>query len=161
MVTSINLTHLTEIMKMMAEAERIVGDFYQHCAEIWEEDRAFWLEIAVEEEKHAAHIERMARILALKPERFEIGRPFNRVSIQTFINGIEGLRKRLMEGSITRERAMFVARDIEASVMEKCYHEFLHTTDAEYLTLVNEITGETGDHRDRIEKRIGELKAGE
>lgn len=33
MVTSIDLTNLTDIMKMMAEAERLVGDFYQNCAE--------------------------------------------------------------------------------------------------------------------------------
>ena len=160
MVTSATLKNLTDTMKMMAAAERLVGDFYRDCAEIWEEDGAFWLEIAAEEEKHATQLERMAQILTLKPERFETGRPFNRTGIQTFMNGIEGLRQRLKEGMITRERAVFAARDVEASVLEKCYHEFLRTSDTEYLTLVNGITQETGDHKDRIEKRIQELKAG-
>ena len=160
MVTSAKLQDLTDTMTMMAAAERLVGDLYRDCAEIWEEDRAFWLEIAAEEEKHARHLERMAQILALKPERFETGRPLNRTSVQTFMNGIKGLRQRLKEGMITRERAVFAARDVEASVLEKCYHEFLRTSDTEYLTLVNGITQETGDHRDRIEKRIQELKAG-
>lgn len=102
----------------------------------------------------------MARILTLKPESFETGRPFNQTGIQTFMNGIEGLLKRLKEGLITRDRVIFVARDIEASIMEKCYHELLRTTDLEYMTLVNEVTKETSDHKDRIEKRIQALKAG-
>lgn len=160
MVTSATLMNLTDTMKMMAAAERLVGDFYRDCAEIWEEDRAFWQEIAAEEEKHATHLERMAQILTLKPERFATGRPFNRTSIQTFMNGIAGLRQRLKEGLITRERAVFAARDVEASILEKSYHEFLHTSDTEYLTLVNGIKQETGDHKDRIEKRIQALKAG-
>ena len=101
MVTSATLKNLTDTMKMMAAAERLVGDFYRDCAEIWEEDGAFWLEIAAEEEKHATQLERMAQILTLKPERFETGRPFNRTGIQTFMNGIEGLRQRLKEGMIT------------------------------------------------------------
>ena len=50
MVTSATLKNLTDTMKMMAAAERLVGDFYRDCAEIWEEDGAFWLEIAAEEE---------------------------------------------------------------------------------------------------------------
>ncbi len=160
MVKSTTLPYLLDTMKMMAAAERLVGDFYRDCAEIWAEDRDFWLDFAAEEEKHAGHLERMARILALRPERFETGRPFNRASVQTFMTGIEGLRKRLKEGSITRERAVFAARDVEASILEKCYHEFLHTTDAEYSTLVNGITQETKDHKDRIEKRIQKLQAG-
>ena len=76
------------------------------------------------------------------------------------MNGIEGLRQRLKEGMITREQAVIAARDVEASVLEKCYQEFLHTSDTEYRTLVSGITQETGDHKDRIDKRIQELKAG-
>jgi hypothetical protein len=55
---------------------------------------------------------------------------------------------------------VIAARDVEASVLEKCYQEFLHTSDTEYRTLVSGITQETGDHKDRIDKRIQELKAG-
>jgi len=46
MIKSIDLQSLIDVMKLMAAAERLVGDFYRHCAEKWEEDRTFWLDIA-------------------------------------------------------------------------------------------------------------------
>jgi hypothetical protein len=45
-------------------------------------------------------------------------------------------------------------RDIESSVMEKCYGEIVRTTDVEYLSPVDEVTKETRDHRNSIEQRI-------
>jgi hypothetical protein len=158
MAKLLDLKNLMDVMKMMADAERLIGEFYRNCAEQWEEDRDFWRAIADEEEKHARNIESMARIIALKPERFEIGRPFNQMGIQTFMNGIADHLKRLQEGLVNRERAMFVALDIEASVLEKCYHELVRTNDAEYLILMNELTKEAGEHRHSIAKRIQKLK---
>jgi len=160
MLTQMALQNLLETMGMMAATEKLVANFYQTCSEMCEADRAFWLAIAKEEEKHARNIERMSQIVALKPEHFEIGRPFNQTAIRTIMAGVEGHLKRLQEGIIPRERLMVVARDIEASVMEKNYGEIVRTTDLEYLNLVNEITQETTDHRNVIEQRIQALKAG-
>lgn len=147
-------------MNTMAAIERLIGDFYQECGEIWEEDRTFWMHIAAEEEKHAQYIERMAEIVALKPERFEIGRPFNQAAAQTVMAGIKKNLKRMKEGLITQERAMFITRDIEHSLMEKNYGEIVKTSDPEYLMLVREIMEETGTHRNSIDERIQTMKPG-
>jgi rubrerythrin len=160
MIKSEILQNLIDVMKLMAAAELYIADFYRNCAEIYEEDRAFWLAIVAEEAKHAKNIERMTQIIALKPERFEIGRPFNQTAIRTIMTGIEGHLKRLKEGPITRDRLMLMARDIESSVMEKYYDEVVRTTDVEYLSLMNEVTKETRDHRHSIEQRIQALRAG-
>jgi hemerythrin len=155
---SIDLQNLLEIMKMMAATEQLMADFYRACAEIWPEDREFWQATVAEEEKHAKNIERMAQIVATRPERFEIGRIFNQVAIRTIMNGVQGQLERLRKGLITRERAMFVARDIEASVMEKSYGEIVRTTDVEFLDLVREIVEDTATHRDSIEQRCQTTK---
>lgn len=160
MINSVSLHNLLEVMKMMAVNEQLIADFYRTCAEIWEEDRAFWSAIVADEEKHAKNIEKMAQIIALKPGIFEIGRPFNKIAIQTIMTGIEGQHKRLKEGLIPRDRLMVVARDIEASLIERHYNEVVRTTDAEYIKLMNEITRETIDHKNVIEQRIQALKNG-
>jgi len=158
MITSTGLQNLLAVMTMMAETERLIADFYRTCADLWEEDREFWLSIVAEEEKHAANLDRMARIVAARPERFEIGRPFNQAAIRTVTAGIESQLKRLKEDRVTRERLLYMARDTEASVIEKFYGEIVRTSDVEYLTLLKEITQETLDHKRGIEERIQALK---
>jgi len=160
MLTPLGLQNLLDVMKMMAATERLVADFYRTCAEIWAEDREFWSATVAEEEKHAKNIERMAQIVAAKPERFEIGRPFNQMAIKTIMTGIEGHLKRLKEGRITRDRLMFVARDIESSMMEKSYGEIVRTSDLEYLELVKEIVGDTASHKQKIEQRCQKTTSG-
>jgi hypothetical protein len=80
MITVKGLDNLFDVMKTMAATEWLIGDFYRVCAEKWEEDRSFWSHIADEEEQHARYIERMTGIIAEKPERFEIGRPFSQAA---------------------------------------------------------------------------------
>ena len=47
-----------------------------------------------------------------------------------------------------------------STLKKKHYSEIDRTTDIEYPNLVNEITKETGDHKDRIEQCILALKNG-
>ncbi|MBN1226848.1 MAG: hypothetical protein JXA79_07640 [Deltaproteobacteria bacterium] len=159
MITTKGLKDLLGIMEIMAANERLIGNFYQSCAETWEQDRIFWLTIAAEEEKHAKNIQRMAQIISLKPEQFQIGRFFNMAAIQTVMAGIRGHLKRLKEKQMTRGQAIFVARDIESSLIEKNYGEIVKTGDIEYLTLMKEVTEETEKHKESIERHIQEIKA--
>ncbi|MDY0045571.1 MAG: hypothetical protein RBS82_13035, partial [Syntrophales bacterium] len=76
MITPFALQNLAEIMKMMKETELLIATLYETCADIWEEDRKFWMDTAAEENKHASNIEKMAHIIASRPEHFVLGRPF-------------------------------------------------------------------------------------
>lgn len=160
MIQGIFLQNLLEIMKVMADTELLFAEFYRNCAETWEDDREFWMGIVVEEEKHARNIEKMSQLVSLKPERFEIGRPFNQMSIRTIMTGVNDNLKRLREGLISNERALLLARDMENSVIEKNYGEIVRTSDIEYLNLLKEIVQETVNHRKGIEQRIQILKEG-
>lgn len=160
MLTPAALQNLTDVMKVMAETERLIAELYRACAEIWVEDRVFWLETVAAEEKHADNIETMAGLIADRPERFELGRPFNPMAIQTIKTGLESNLERLKKGEITREKMLHLARDIEASVIEKSYGEIVGTKDLEYKTLVKEIITETVSHRKIFEERIRALKTG-
>lgn len=159
MVMTVNLQNLSDLMKLMAATERLFADFYRLCAEIWEEDREFWLATAAEEEKHAKNIERLSQLVAARPDRFTIRRSFNQTAIRTIMTGIEGYMKRLKAGQITRFQAMILARDLEASVMEKNYAEIVQTSDLEYLELMTEITQDTKRHKYSIEQRFQAVAA--
>jgi hypothetical protein len=65
---------------MMISTELLISDLYQTCAEIWEQDGAFWSALVEEEKKHAMNMKKMAKIIADKPERFDMGRPFNQIA---------------------------------------------------------------------------------
>jgi hypothetical protein len=158
MINSASLQTLFGVMKTMTATERLVADFYRTCAETWKEDREFWMGIVEEEEKHARNIERMTQIIASRPGRFEIGRPFNETAIRTTMKGIEGFMERMKSGKVTRKGAFFMARDIENSVIEKNYAEIVRTDDLEYLTLLKEVVEDTGTHKHEIEERIREIK---
>lgn len=154
MITPVALQNLTDVMKMMAETERLIAELYRTCAEVWVEDRDFWLETVAEEEKHAKNIETMAGIIAARPERFELGRPFNQTAIKTIKAGLESNLERVKKGEINRKNMLNLARDIEASVIEKSYGEIVRTKDLEYQTLVKEIITDTFNHKKIIEERI-------
>lgn len=143
---------------MMISTELLISDLYQTCAEIWEQDGAFWSALVEEEKKHAMNMKKMAKIIADKPERFDMGRPFNQIAIKTIMNGINDNRKRLKEGLIDRSRMMFLARDIEDSLIEKNYSEIVRTNDLEYHNLMSEIEEETRKHKSMMTKRIQALK---
>jgi len=160
MITPVSLQNLKEIMHMMAETELLIAELYRTAAETWKEDREFWLETVAEEEKHAYNINKMLAIVTLKPERFELGRPFNKVAITTIKNGLEGNLDRLKKGQIIREKMLNLARDIEASLIEKSYGEIVRTNDVEYQSLVEEIVSDTFNHKKAIEERITALKSG-
>ncbi|HET58504.1 MAG TPA: hypothetical protein ENN35_08710 [Deltaproteobacteria bacterium] len=151
---------LIDVIKMMEEIERLIAELYQASGEAWVEDREFWLDTVAEEEKHANNIERMIKIVAAKPERFELERPFNQTDIKTIKTGLEGNIERVKEGEITREKMFNLARDIEASLIEKSYGEIVRTKDVEYQNLVNEITADTSNHKKAMEQQIHALKAG-
>ena len=160
MLTPPALQNLTDVMKMMAETERLIAELYRACAQIWVEDRDFWLETVAAEERHADNIETMAGIMAARPERFELGRSFNPMAIKTIKTGLEGNLERLKKGDISREKMLNLARDIEASVIEKSYNEIVRTKDLEFQALVIEIVSETVSHRKQFEDRVRALKAG-
>lgn len=160
MITPTGLQNLTEVMTMMADTERLIAELYRNCAKQWEEDREFWLETVAEEEKHAQNIELMQRIVTEKPERFEIGRPFNKMAINTIRAGLKTQLERIKSGQFTREQILNVARDIEGSLIEKSYGDIVRTNDVEYRTLVKEIVTDTMNHKKYIEERIQAIKAG-
>ncbi len=149
-----DLALVLDVLKALEEAELAVGELYRTCAHVWEEDKVFWLKIEAEEMKHARGINKLADILHNKTEQFEVGRSFNPVAINTFIKGIQANIKRLQSGGIPKNNMLFIARDIEQSIIEFRYAEVVKTNDVQYNTLVEKIVSDTVSHKTRIDEKI-------
>jgi hypothetical protein len=152
--SSDDLKGILDTLVRMEEAEQIVSEFYQLCADMWPANVQLWAELSVEEIEHKNNIVTMRQIVSNKPEHFEKGRPFNIFAIQTMITGIHSNIERLKKGEISENNAIFIARDIEQSFIEFRYSEIVKTADVEYNTLVQKIIRETAQHKTKIDQKL-------
>ncbi len=158
-MTSPALARTLETLELMARAEETVQRLYATCAVLWEEDEEFWRGLSGEERRHAKHIRSMMAILNENPGRFQPGRPFNAVALQTFISGIEQGIESLKQAGVPELKALRIALDIEQAVIEAKFTEIVQTEDKGYQTLAVEIAQDTAAHRRLVEQKIAERQA--
>ena len=158
MMSIADIEKITTVLESMIQYELNLSDFYRQCADIWTEDRAFWQNLAHAEVGHAENIQKMREIIAKKQERFEAGRPFNAIALNTAMAGLKDNAKRLTSGAFSFEKMLIMTRDIEQSILESHYAEIVKTADIEYQTLMKGILSDTYVHKKIIQEKIDDLK---
>lgn len=153
-----DLDKIIQTLESMRQYELILSDFYKQCAETWSDHESLWLTLANAEIKHAENIQKMQEIIKKKSGSFTSGRPFNPVGINTAIAGIKEYTQKVGTKTLSYERALIIARDIENSVLESRYGEIVNTNDLEYKTLMKTILSQTAEHKKIIEEKIKEIK---
>ncbi|MCX7965151.1 MAG: hypothetical protein N2596_00800 [Syntrophorhabdaceae bacterium] len=151
------LSGIIEVLKKMAMFEMTIAELYTICANTWEEDADFWLDIWRDEIRHAQYIKNIIEIITKRPERFEKGRPFNVFSLETTIKDIREKIEKIKNKEIPREKIFFIASDYENAYLEDRYGEIVKSEDIEYRTLMQKIVNETGKHKEKILKKIQEI----
>ncbi len=142
----------------MAQLECAVAEFYKAGGERWEEEKEFWFNCAIEESNHAKNLREMANVLSNQPERFQMGRPFNVLAVQTALAGVKAGLAKLESGGLTLDEALYKALDIEKSILESKSGEILRTHDIQYQNRLKGILTQTDAHKNRMEKKIAERK---
>ena len=153
-------TNLVQILEVMADLELAAAELYKTCGQVWLVHKGFWDDMELAEIKHAANINRMSRIVSEEPQRFELAHPLKPAAIQTSISGIKWNMQRIRDKALTEKSVLFIARDLEHSMLEARYPEILKTDDSEYKSLINEVFSDTLAHRERLEKRIKQIAPG-
>ena len=153
-----NLEHILSLLKEMEKCELTIARLYQTCADMWEEDKEFWLSLERQEQKHAKNINKMVELISEKDEQFECYRPFNPIAMKTIISGIEDNINSIKDGKFSREKALFIALDIEKSLIESKYGEIVKSENVEYQNLVGGIINETEGHKKLIQNKITKIK---
>jgi hypothetical protein len=89
----------------------------------------------------------MIRISSEKPEKFKLGHPFKRPAVQTFISGVKSNIEKLRNRKLPKDKVLFIARDMEESILESKYMEIIRTEEPEFQTLMKQILSDTVTHK--------------
>jgi hypothetical protein len=135
------------VMNDMVGLELALAALYQACAERFPADRDFWGTIESQEEMHAKAITRLADLIAAHPQEFKCGRQFNSAAIKTILAGVASYTAQVRSGQIQRQRALFIARDIENSVLEANYCDIVSTDNVEFRKTIERIAEDTRTHK--------------
>jgi hypothetical protein len=149
--------NLVTILKSMADFELAAAELYRTCSQVWDVDKEFWADMQQAELKHAKNVNRMTDIVSAKPGDYTTGHMFNPAAVQTSISGINGNIQRLVKREIARKNMLFIARDLEQSMLERNYAEIVKTNDPEFQSLVKEILSDTVSHREQLNRKIREM----
>ena len=150
------LKRTLDTLGIMKELEMTVGQLYRTCGETWAEDKEFWSRMEQAELKHARNIDDMIKIMQERPESFELGHPFRRSTVHIFISSVRSNIERLEKQDIAKDKILFVARDIEESLLESKYGEIVRSSDIEFQTLMKQIVFDTKTHKDWLNEKIAQ-----
>ena len=158
-MTTRTLENVIQVMQDMVTLELALAELYLACSEQFPEDKAFWLAIRRQEELHATLLGQLADLIAAHPADFEFGRPFNSVAIKTTLDNVKNYTESVRNGLLERKRALFMARDIENSVLEAKYGEIVSTRNIEYNKIINLINKDTLTHRDVFAAKVARTRS--
>lgn len=140
-----------ETLAHIERSEAVVGEYYRQCALRWPEAAAFWNAIAAEEDTHTRSVQQISAMLKDTPQKFRQGRTISPVAVKTFIRGVEEHKTRVAAGELDQKRALFIAIDIEKSLLENRFYEILQADTDDFGKLIARITVETRGHFSRMQ----------
>jgi len=155
-----SITNILKVMDSIANLELKLAEFYRECGASWPAEKELWSGLEKDEMVHAQMIRKMADIFLQRPEQFEGNRPFNVISVSVAWAGVQNRLQELKEGRLGGTNLLFIARDIEQSLLEAKPGEILKSRDAEYQNLFQAMVSQTETHKWKLEKKIEEMKNG-
>jgi len=153
------LQNVLDVMDDMAKLELALAEMYQACSEQFPDDKNFWLAIGRQEKLHAKFIRQLAEQIASHPEEFRFGRSFNSTAVKTILTSVIGYIDQVRKGQFERQRALFIARDIENSVLEAKYREIVSTDNIEFRKIIDRIGADTLAHKNLFAAKVARSKA--
>lgn len=146
-------------MDDMVLLELALAELYQACSEQFPQDKNFWLAIRHQEELHAKLIKQLAGLVESHPEEFNFGRPFNSVAIKTTLSSVKNYTESVRKGMLERKRALYMARDIENSVLEANYGEIVSTDNIEFKKIIDRIKHDTLTHKNLFAAKVAKTRS--
>jgi len=70
------------------------------------------------------------------------------------IKGIADIEEKIKSKRISKERALYLAKDFEDSTLEQYSYQFVKADDLAFQNLVQEIINQTKEHRKKIDQKI-------
>lgn len=157
-MTTRTIQDVFQVMNDMVSLELALADLYQACSEQFPQDQNFWLAIKHQEELHAKLIKELAELISTHPHEFKFGRPFNSAAIKTTLASITNYADSVRKGLLERKRALFMARDVENSVLEAKYGEIVSTDNVEFKKIIERINKDTLSHKNLFAAKVAKTR---
>jgi hypothetical protein len=141
------------ILDQLREVELAVADLYRRFAGAFGADRIFWQDLARDEDCHADLASELKGTLLKNGAPFVIVR-LNSDALATFRQGIDQQLARLRQGEISRRAALFIARDVEKTLVEHGFYDAIRSEKPDYRLVQEKIRRETEDHFQKLQNYI-------
>ncbi len=145
-----------QVLDAIREIELLIADLYRRFARFFPKDRELWEGLSRDEEGHAAAAAELKGLLAGAEAPKTVGRA-NIAALSTYKKGLEYHVHRLERGEINRTKALFTARDIEKTLVERAFYDLVQSDDPGFLAGRARVTGETKSHLEKLEGYIASL----
>jgi hypothetical protein len=156
-MTSDATNSILAILGTLRKLEGAMARYYLSCSEAWGEQSAFWMGLAVEEEKHEKIIEDLSQIVRLHPEQFEEGLTIEPSAVESFIASIEEKISDVLGGKSSVDQALTFALNMEESILEGRFFETVRSSEAGFSQLVHVLADDLARHRQQIIDEQGRL----
>ena len=140
-----------EVIKLLAEHEKVIGQLYKEYARKFPEQKNFWSKIAREEIEHASWIFKLRSKIKKGSLYFKEGR-FKMEAIKTSLGYLKSQITEAQNNKISAKNALSVARDIENGLIEKKFFEVFEPDCREIKQVFLDLATATREHSNRIEK---------
>ncbi len=151
-----NAQAIYSLLEMLAKNEEAVGHLYKTYADLFPKKNAFWLDLATEESKHA----QMIRSVMNDPMPLNVGPSVAelREMLNVSFDYIADKQKEANEGSLKIKEAVKTALEIETSMLERRYFEFLQGDSSELSNLSESLTYDTRSHSEKIREELNKKR---
>lgn len=142
-----------DILDQLREIELAIADLYRRFASAFSADRAFWQDLAREEDHHAALAEELKRSLLKNGSPFEVA-ALNPTAVAAFRHSIDLQLARLERSEVGRREALFVAKDFERGLIERRLYESVRSEKRDYRASQEKIRRQTEEHYQKLQNYI-------
>ncbi|MBI4963450.1 MAG: hypothetical protein HY913_09245 [Desulfomonile tiedjei] len=157
-MSSPNLESIMPIMKVMAQVEGTIANFYRSCAETFPSSKVFWERLAEEETAHEDAVRELMLAAAEHPEAFEVGDSSPLDALEAFAARIHTNFEQLRMGYLTEEKALLVAYLIENTYVEGKYAGIIKLRDTRDSKTLKKLSSDSIEHRDRLVRKMRQQK---
>ncbi|MCX7956582.1 MAG: hypothetical protein N2643_01640 [Endomicrobia bacterium] len=153
-----NLKESIEVLKVLMRSEILLAKYYNLGAERFDEDKTFFLDIAMQEVKHFQNIKKMINIIIRREDKFSPNKIFKINAAELFLKGVKGIVSSVEKEELDKTKFISVVLDYERSIMENKYSSIFQTDDLEYNFFVKDIERETKIHISLLENKFRSYK---
>ncbi|MBP1659190.1 MAG: hypothetical protein H6P95_382 [Candidatus Aminicenantes bacterium] len=142
-----------QVLEALREIEHLIADLYRRFAKYFPKDRGLWEALSQDEQSHAAAADELKRLLGETTAPATSGR-INLAALSTYRKGLEDHVHRLERGEINRTKALFTARDIEKTLVERSFYDLIQSDHSGFKEGQARVIESTRSHLGKLEEYI-------